>query len=36
MEDVALRESEVIFVCRCSAEVDPFRTLDQARIFRDL
>ena len=34
MEDVALRESEVIFVCRRSAEVDPRGTPDQARIFR--
>ncbi len=33
-EDVSLRESEVIFVCRRSEEVDLLRTLDQARIFR--
>lgn len=34
MEDVCLRESEVILVGRCSEEVDPLRTLDQARIVR--
>jgi hypothetical protein len=34
MEDVSSRESDVIFVCRCSEEVDPLRTLIQARIFR--
>ena len=34
MEDVCLRESEVILVGRCSEEVDPLRNPDQARIFR--